>query len=404
MLETGNADAQFEHVLNWLNQRALDDWDIPALQTELLEHLSAFGMKFHRMHIGVPMLHPLYTVGAYTWYPDRGVEVDNFPRGISNSTAWRDSPTRPFYESGAEEGRIRLVPGSDSDRFPILKTAAANGATDYLLQLTNFPDRTIPGDEQEGIVMSWISAAPDGFSDADLALIRKIRLPLCAQVKNLTHRKLVNDILYAYLGPYSGQRVFDGQIQRGDGDVIDAVILFCDLRGSSTLAEHYDLQGFLAVLNDYYEITAGAVIDGGGEVLRYIGDASLAIFPFQRYGSRQDACKAAIDVARNAVSRGVKVNIDRKANGEPPIEFGIGLHTGTVMYGNIGTPERIEFTVIGKAANEAARIEAQCRELNETVLVSDAFARSLPHPWRSHGEFVLRNIGRPIEILSPVFD
>ena len=146
---------------------------------------------------------------------------------------------------------------------------------------------------------------------------------------------------------------------------------------------------------------AGAVIAGGGEVLRYIGDASLAIFPIERYADPRQACQTALDVALDSIARAERVNADRLAHGEPAIEFGVGLHTGTVMYGNIGTPERIEFTVIGKAANEAARIEAQCKELNETILVSDTFAGHLDRPWRSHGTFELRNIGRPIEILSP---
>ena len=162
-----------------------------------------------------------------------------------------------------------------------------------------------------------------------------------------------------------------------------------------------NLNGFLGVLNDYYEVTAGAVIEGGGEVLRYIGDASLAIFPIERYADQQEACEAALDVAMNSVVLGARINAERIEHGEPPIEFGIGLHCGTVMYGNIGTPDRIEFTVIGKAANEAARIEAQCKELNETILVSDTFAEHIDRPWRSHGTFELRNIGRPVEILSP---
>ena len=143
------------------------------------------------------------------------------------------------------------------------------------------------------------------------------------------------------------------------------------------------------------------MVDGGGEVLRYIGDASLAIFPIERYADEREACKVALDVALDSVARAERVNVERTDRGEPPIEFGIGMHCGTVMYGNIGTPDRIEFTVIGEAANEAARIEAQCRELNETILVSDAFAEYLDRPWRSHGTFELRNIGRPIEILTP---
>jgi class 3 adenylate cyclase len=126
------------------------------------------------------------------------------------------------------------------------------------------------------------------------------------------------------------------------------------------------------------------VTEGRGEVLRYIGDVLVAIFPFERYADEKAACQAALDVALNAVARGKQVNADRAARGEPLIEFGIGFHTGTVMYGNIGTRERIEFTVIGKAPNEAARIEAQCKELGETILVSDAYATRLRRPWRSH--------------------
>ena len=143
------------------------------------------------------------------------------------------------------------------------------------------------------------------------------------------------------------------------------------------------------------------MIDGGGEVLRYIGDASLAVFPIERYADYGEACQVALDVALDALVRTERLNEVRGERGEPPIKIGIGLHCGTVVYGNIGTADRIEFTVIGKAANEAARIEAQCKELNEAILVSDTFAEYLDQPWRSHGSFELRNIGRPIEILSP---
>ena len=232
-------------------------------------------------------------------------------------------------------------------------------------------------------------------------MLRLLHKPLCVEISNLSHKLLVRDILHAYLGDLSADRVYAGQFQRGDGDVIDAIILFCDLRGSSQLAEHYDLGEFLGVLNEYYDITAGAVLDGGGEVLRFIGDASLAIFPIDRYVDASEACQVALQAAFDAVRRGERLNRNRIERGEPRIEFGIGLHCGTVVYGNIGTAGRIEFTVIGKAANEADCIEAQCKELEETILVSDDFAEHLDLAWRSHGKFELRNIGRPIEIFSP---
>lgn len=396
-----DADQAYADVMELLHTRSLEGWDIPALMSEVVECLGSLGMQLYRVRIGRPILHPLYSVGAYSWYPDSGVKFDAYTRGPEQDEAFRQSPMCPIFESGATEGRYRIRAGSDSDRFSIFVRAAAEGGTDYFLQLTGYEDRTKSPDGQEGIMLSWISAAPDGFSDAEIDLLRRLRKPLCVELKSLTQKILVEVILRAYLGSYSADRVYSGQIQRGDGDIIDAVILFCDLRGSSKLAEHYDLNGFLGVLNDYYEVTAGAVIDGGGEVLRYIGDASLAIFPIERYADEQEACQTALNVALDSVARRDRVNAGRIGRGKPPIKFGIGLHCGTVMYGNIGTPDRIEFTVIGKAANEAARIEAQCKEINQTILVSDTFAEHLDRQWQSHGKFELRNIGRPIEILSP---
>ena len=394
-------DQAYADILDLLHTRSLENWDAPALVSEVVECLGSLGMQLYRVQIGNPILHPLYAVGAYTWYQHSGVIVDTFARGPEEEEAFRRSPMCPIFQSGALEGRYRIRAQTDSDRFPMFVRAAEQGGTDYFVQLMGYEDRSTTPAGQEGFMLSWISCAAGGFCDSEIDLLRRLHKPLCVELKSLTHKSLVGEILRAYLGGYSADRVYSGQIQRGDGDIIDAVILFCDLRGSSKLAEHYDLKGFLGVLNDYYQITAGAVIKGGGEVLRYIGDASLAIFPIEKYTSKKQACNVALEVALNSIARSEDINAVRINNNEPPIEFGIGLHCGTVMYGNIGTPERIEFTVIGKAANEAARIESQCKQLNEIILVSDSFAGNLNLPWKSHGKFELRNISRPIEILSP---
>jgi adenylate cyclase len=400
-LSITDRNASYASTIEWLHGRAIEGWTIPVLIDELAEKLREMGMPLFRLHCGMPVLHPLYSVGAYTWFPDRGVVVDTYTRGSNAEESYRRSPVRPIFESGADEGRIPFGSDDSGDGYEMLVRAAAEGGTDYYLQLMGFADRSVSPINQEGIILSYISADAGGFTEDDLSLLRSIRNPLFAELKSLTRRKLAEDILQAYLGKYSVDRVFSGQVQLGDGDTIEAVVVFSDLRGSSTLAEHYDLEGFLSVLNEYYEITSGAVRDGGGEILRYIGDASLAVFPIERYADEEAACRAAMDAALDAERRGETVNAARESRGEPPIRFGIGLHTGTVMYGNIGIRERIEFTVIGKAANEAARIEAKCKELDETILVSDSFAERLPIPWRSHGVFDLRNIGRPIGIFSP---
>ena len=396
-----NPNQVYTEVLDLLHTRALEGWTMPALIEEVVGSLVGRGMQLYRVRIGRPILHPLYAVGTHTWYSDSGVRVDTFSRGFESQDSYRLSPLRPVFESGALEGRYRIRTGSDSDRFPMFVRDAAEGATDYFIQLEGFNDRATSPAAQDGIMLSWTSAAPNGFIDEEIELLQRLRKPLCVEVKSLAQRSLAKDILRAYIGSYSADRVFAGQIQRGDADVIDAVILFCDLRGSSKLAEQYDLDAYLNVLNEYFEITAGTVIEGGGEVLRYIGDAFLAIFPMERYENERDACQDALEIALRSVERLKHFNAQRLDQGETPIKFGIGLHCGTVMYGNIGTPGRIEFTVIGKAANEASRIEAKCKELNETILASGVFADYLDRLWKSHGVFELRNIARPIEIFSP---
>jgi adenylate cyclase len=165
------------------------------------------------------------------------------------------------------------------------------------------------------------------------------------------------NILAAYLGPSAGEKVLAGQIRRGDGQDINAVIWFCDLRDSTPLADSMSRREFLALLNDYFECVLGPVLEQQGQVLRFIGDAALAIFPV---GERPaEACAKALAAAREAIVRMGKLNQARSR----PLRFGIGLHLGELTYGNIGTPTRIEFTVIGAAANEAARIEGLCKVL-----------------------------------------
>jgi adenylate cyclase len=202
------------------------------------------------------------------------------------------------------------------------------------------------------------------------------------------------NILDAYLGPAAGEKVLSGQIRRGDGQDINAVIWFCDLRDSTPLADSMSRRDFLALLNEYFECVLGPVLEQGGQVLRFIGDAALAIFPV---GARPaEACAKALAAAREALARMDKLNRGRSR----PLRFGIGLHLGELTYGNIGTPSRIEFTVIGAAANEAARIESQCKVLNVDLLVSDRVARALPEAWRSLGSHTLRGVGDKMELFT----
>ena len=238
-------------------------------------------------------------------------------------------------------------------------------------------------------------AAPGGFRDEELAALRRLLAPFTRMVEIYGSMQKARNILDAYLGPSAGEKVLAGRIKRGDGQDINAVIWFCDLRDSTPLADSMTRREFLALLNDYFECVLGPVLQHQGEVLRFIGDAALAIFPV---GERPaEACAKALAAARAALAGMEKLNKNRAR----PLRFGIGLHLGEVTYGNIGTPTRIEFTVIGAAANEAARIESLCKVLGVNVLVSERVAQALPHSsWRSLGNHTLRGVGDKMELFT----
>ncbi len=205
-------------------------------------------------------------------------------------------------------------------------------------------------------------------------------------------------LFLAYLGRHAGEKVLAGHIRRGDGGDIHAVIWFCDLRDSTPLADSMSRQDFLRLLNDYFECVLGPVMERGGEVLRFIGDAALAIFPIgtQPVG---EACAQAVAAAKEAISRMQKLNQGRAV----ALRFGIGLHLGDVMYGNIGTPSRIEFTVIGAAANEAARIESLCKVLKVPLIASEKVVKHLSRgEWKSLGRHALRGVGNEMELFTAI--
>ncbi|MEH6648657.1 MAG: adenylate/guanylate cyclase domain-containing protein [Motiliproteus sp.] len=402
MASEAQLEQQIGQLSDWLHERVLTPWKIEELQRELLLHLRQYELNVYRMQIGMPMLHPLYSIGTYIWKQDRGSYQETYGRGSDKDDAWQKSPIKPMYEAGLNERCFRLQ-DSEAEQFPMLVELRDEGVTEHLVQVAGFSDRSIPTDEQEGVVLTWSTTDADGFTETQIKLLSRLRLPLSALVKGLAQRKLTVDILDTYLGSYSGSRVLSGKIQRGDVEMINAVIFFCDLRDSSVLAKEYSPKAFLDLLNQYYEVTAGTVEKHGGEVLRFIGDASLAIFPIQKFDSDSTACKKALDASKEALRLCDQLNEKRKRLGEQQIKFGIGLHKGEVLYGNMGIPTRLEFTVIGEAANEAARIEGMCKELGETVLVSKIFSECVASNWVSHGRHKLKNIADEIEVLSPVF-
>ena len=221
--------------------------------------------------------------------------------------------------------------------------------------------------------------------------------------------RMSRNLLDTYLGAYTGQRVLNGLIQRGDGENIPAVIWYCDLRGSTALADSVSRDDYLDLINRFFEAMGGAVLDGGGEVLKFIGDGLLAIFPMEKAGTSDEgkdmfcglhACGTALAAVRDALKRMEEVNAALAEEGRAPLRFGVALHLGDVTYGNIGAASRLDFTVIGPATNEAARIDNLTKEVGVPVLVSQDFQRFVKDDLVSLGRHRLRGVSEELEIFT----
>ena len=374
-------------VVDWLTEGAPPSRLPRDVLLETCRRTVAAGLPIHRVGVFVRTLHPNTVGRAFIWQADKhAVEMTEAGNDLLESEAFLKSPIRKVMTENVEVRRRLADPACPMD-FPVLEDLRKDGATDFVA----VPLRFIDGEVHAA---SFATRRAGGFRDEDLAALRRLLAPFTRMVEIFGNMQKARNILAAYLGPSAGEKVLAGQIRRGDGQDINAVIWFCDLRDSTPLADSMSRREFLALLNDYFECVLGPVLEHQGQVLRFIGDAALAIFPVGEHPA--EACAKALAAAREAIVRMGKLNQARSR----PLRFGIGLHLGELTYGNIGTPTRIEFTVIGAAANEAARIEAMCKVLKVDLLVSEEVARALPQPWRSLGLHTLRGVGDKMELFT----
>lgn len=383
-------------LLNWVLQEAPAIASASELTASFARQLRATGIPLWTLGVIMPILHPQVSTITHNWRGDSGELVESL-HGFEmlQSPGYLNSPLVPIFE-GAGGIRRRLDIKEPQLDFGILHDLHAEGATDYVAMPMHFSDGKIN-------VISFSASRPGGFSTAALGHIYEILAILgrIYEVHALQHK--ASSLLDTYLGPHAGERVLNGLIRRGDGENIRAVIWFCDLRASTSLAQSMPKDEFLACLNEFYDSVAGSVLDQGGQILRFIGDAALAIFPLDDETAEsglQAACDLAIAAAHDAATRIDTVNQRRKTESKPELGYGIALHVGDVTYGNIGTGSRLEFTVIGEAANLAARIESMCKVLDEPVLLSAEFAACKPDQFVSLGQHALKGINEPQEIYA----
>ena len=387
----------------WLLTEGWNRTDAAEIVQGLCDVMEDENIPIHRVRMILRTMHPQVAGISFTWSKDtKEVKFFSATHEVMETAAFLDSPLHPIFEGAAAAIRRQLDTPDATLDFPILEELIGEGATDYLVLPITFSDGQIHA-------ITLTSDRPGGFSDHELHMITEAVTVLARPVEVFATKHMARTLLNTYLGKGSGGRVLNGLIRRGDGVNIHAVIWYCDLRASTSLAESHPGDAFMEILNDYFECMAGAVLDNDGEILRFIGDAVLAIFPIEGCTDHPEKCPAHIGACHNAMAavkdareRLSAVNERRHSEEKPTLQCGIGLHLGDVMYGNIGVPDRLEFTVIGAAANEASRVETLCKSLERSVLASADFARVIPGAWVSVGSHALRGVREPMEIFALV--
>jgi len=354
---------------------------------QLCERLVLAGVPLMRVMVNGRTIHPQILSTGYRW--NRGSPAVALNRGhdLIKDPMYLESPFKVIHD-GAGGIRRRLNDPNVAFDFPVLQQIKDEGGTDYLCVPLVFSDGTVNA-------ASFAADGPEGFTTDQLALIYDL-LPIFTLILEVqaTHR-IARQLLDTYIGHHAGERVLMGQIQRGTGETIHAVVAYSDLRGFTAMTAAKPRDEIIALLNDYFECVIGAVEKHGGQVLKLIGDGMLAIFPLGDPAFRPYVCRNALNAAADAERAVEALNARRAELGKPPVRFGFALHVGDVMYGNIGSESRLDFTAIGAAVNCAARVEELSAQLGEAIVVTEPVAEASGRALKPLGTHRLRGIVEP---------
>jgi adenylate cyclase len=394
------ASALVDQVVDWLMAQSLQEADIESLFEGYCERLYAAGLPLFRLHIAYRTLHPLISGIGMTWRRGEPIDIQRFPHHKGpEPERWLKSPHYHMIEHRVPMMRRKLTGPEALLDFPVLHEFRDDGGTDYLAFLVPFSEGA-----NDGLIASWLTDRDTGFSDAEIPAIIRVQQRFAVACKILTRGEIARNVMTTYLGPDAGLRVLDGQIRRGDGEQIHAAVWFSDLRGSTAMAETTTPEDYIATLNAFFDAVGGAVLAKHGEILGFIGDAVLAIFPIRKgQATSAQACKRALAAARLAAQRVAKLNKDRATAGRDPIAYGLGLHLGDVTFGNIGVAERLAFSVIGPTVNEVARLEGLTKKVGRPVIASELFREALANgaAWENLGEHKLSGVHRALKVFAP---
>jgi adenylate cyclase len=370
----------------WLVGAAKERRELGALFEAFCTELRRRGSVINRGSLGLEGLDPEVGGSRYIWGEEDVVRRTSVPRaGVVQSPGYQNSPMRIVDDTG-KPFRQRI---EGEQTMPLLEELRQSGATDYAMFPMPFIDTT------RSAVISYSTRSPGGFSDAELRALELATNLFGPYAERQVLRQIAVDLLDVYVGPHTGRRIIDGHVERGDVETIEAAIWLADLRGFTRRSEGSAIKDVLKGLNAWLEVMVTSIHERDGEVLKFIGDAILAIFPTGPQRSGRAVCEAALAAAEGACRQVDEVNRIRAEKGLWQLEFGLSLHFGEVAYGNIGAPRRLDFTVIGAAVNRASRLQELSKQLQRRVVISGIFAGYTKGPLTPLGIHHLRDVAEP---------
>jgi adenylate cyclase len=394
----------------WLVEHDGQAMPINELIEGFCDRLVGEGVQLLRFTLGLPSMHPLTLTRAFSWQRGKGVTMTERGHDVIQSEEYLKSPIAVIHQGAAAIRRQIELPETPMD-FGILPELKQAGVTDYLVLPMRFTQG--PGMGAQGKAgsrnVSFMSFATDrkgGFRPEELSYLMELMPVVALRMEMEAGRSMTRDLLTTYLGKSAADRVLSGEIRRGRGYEVEAAIWLSDLRGFTAFSDRNETVEVVATLDRYFDAMAGPIQAHGGEVLKFIGDGVLAIFRVEEGSTLEAACRRALTAAENAFAGLHELNQGRAIAGVPPLKVGLGLHVGKVVYGNIGSRDRLDFTVIGRAVNEVARVEAQTKAVDRPLLASAAFAAAInhdaaaPYHLNSIGFHALRGVREPQELFS----
>ena len=390
------SDILLDKVAEWLTQAALTGENLESIVRGFCERMAASGLPVARVHLTFSMLHPLYDALGFTWRRAGGLTIEGYRHVNDKPERFMQSPYYYLLSNGLLHLRRRI----DTDgplEFPVFEDLRKEKVTDYLAFVQTFGAGSV-----QGMMGSWSTDSVGGFSEEMSEARLRMRHHLALAAKMAVLGKLANNMLTTYLGGDAGKRVLNGQIRRGDGETIRAALVMGDMRQSTVYAEKEGRQAYIDTLNEFFDAIAAPFNRNGGEILSFLGDGFLAVYPCGRHKDPSKvACEAALSAVFEAQRRVAALNKDRQARSLSEVRYGIGLHVGNVMFGNVGLKDRLTFSAFGAAVNEVERLQSLTKKYGTEVVASQAFSGYTGSEWGTLGEEKLRGVRQRFTVVSP---